>query len=99
MLHNIQYLCPAMTTYTYNCYAKASRLFVQGGKEITSAEGTTQGDPIAMPLYAVAITPLLRMKSRSWWDNIVIHGPCLGYYPRADKSWLIVKPNLEQEAK
>ena len=124
MLHNIQYLCPAMATYTYNCYAKASRLFVQGGKEITSAEGTTQGDPIAMPLYAVAITPLLRMiksddahnvrhvafaddlggagrlaELRSWWDNIVIHGPCLGYYPRADKSWLIVKPNLEQEAK
>ena len=112
MLHNIQYLCPAMATYTYNCYAKASRLFVQGGKEITSAEGTTQGDPIAMPLYAVAITPLLRMiktddahnvrhvafaddlggagrlaELRSWWDNIVIHGPCLGYYPRADKSW------------
>jgi hypothetical protein len=36
-------------------------LFVHGGKEITSAEGTTQGDPIAMPLYDVAITPLLRM--------------------------------------
>ena len=36
-------------------------MFVHGGKEITSAEGTTQGDPIAMPLYDVAITPLLRM--------------------------------------
>ena len=61
MLHNIQYICPAMTVYTYNCYITASRLFVQGGKEISSVEGTTQGDPIAMPLYAVAITPLLQM--------------------------------------
>ena len=36
---------------------------------------------------------------RKWWDNIVIYGPPLGYFPRADKSWLIVKPNLEQSAK
>ena len=36
---------------------------------------------------------------RSWWDNIVIHDPRLGYYyPRADKFWLIVKLNIEQEA-
>ena len=124
MLHNIKYICPAMAVYTYNCYSTASRLFVQGGKEISSAEGTTQGDPIAMPLYAVAITPLLQMVKwneaqdirhvafaddlsgagklihvRSWWDNIVAHGPRLGYYPRADKSWLIVKPHLEDAAK
>ena len=31
------------------------------GGEISSAHGTTQGDPIAMPLYAVAIAPLLQM--------------------------------------
>ena len=31
--------------------------------------------------------------------NIVVHGPYLGYYPRADKSWLIVKPHLEDTAK
>ena len=31
---------------------------------------------------------------RSWWDNIVSRGPLLGYYLRADKSWLIVKPDL-----
>ena len=34
MLHNIKFICPAMAVYTYNCYSTASRLFVQGGKEI-----------------------------------------------------------------
>ena len=60
LLHNIQYLCPVLAIYTINCYQSPSRLFVQGGKEISSAEGTTQGDPIAMPIYAIGITPLLR---------------------------------------
>ena len=124
MLHNIKFICPAMVVYTYNCYSTASRLYVQGGKEISSAEGTTQGYPIAVPLYAVAIAPLLQMiksdyaqdvrhvafaddlcgagklvQLRSWWDNIVVHGPHLCYYPRADKSRLIVKPQLEERAK
>ena len=49
-----------METYVYNCYAKPARLFVTGGLEIPSAEGTTQGDPIAMPLYAMCILPLMR---------------------------------------
>ena len=60
LLHNIQYLCPVLAIYTINCYQSPSRLFAQGGKEISSAEGTTQGDPIAMPIYAIGITPLLR---------------------------------------
>ena len=28
---------------------------------------------------------------RPWWDKIVVHGPHLGYYPRADTSWLIAE--------
>ena len=59
MLNNIRYICPPLATYIRNCYIAPSRLFVTGGKEIKSSEGTTQGDPHAMPVYAVGITPLL----------------------------------------
>ena len=59
LLHNIKYLCPPQDTYTYNFYSMPSRLFVTGGSEISSQEGTTQGDSMAMPVYAIGITPLL----------------------------------------
>ena len=51
LLHNIQYLCPPLSTYVRNCYGRPARLFITGGKEIESKEGTTQGDPTAMPAY------------------------------------------------
>ena len=61
LLNNIKYLCPALSTYVRNCYKKPSRLFIAGGEELPSAEGTTQGDPLAMPAYAVGILPLLSL--------------------------------------
>ena len=54
-------ICPPMAIYVQNCYKKSSRLFVLGGKEIKPDEGTTQGDPMAMPIYAIGILPLLDM--------------------------------------
>lgn len=58
-LHNIQIICPAIATFIRNCYLKPARLFVVGGVEIPSEEGTTQGDPTAMPVYALGVSPLL----------------------------------------
>ena len=58
-LHNIQHLCPAMSAIVINTYRHPANLIV-GGEVIRSREGTTQGDPIAMPLYALGVLPLLR---------------------------------------
>ena len=113
-----------MSTYIKNCYGKPSRLFVAGGKEIQSAEGTTQRGPTAMSGYAIGILPFLvlikqdldekKMKHlayaddlgggsklrmlKDWWDRIEINGPAIGYFPKASKSWLIVKENKIEEA-
>ena len=64
MLENIKRTCPAVYTYAFNCYAVHARLFVIGGLEIRSQEGTTQGDPTAMAFYALGMMPFLwKLKS------------------------------------
>ena len=122
LLHNVRYICPPMSIYIRNCYKHETRLFISGGGQIKSSEGTTQGDPLAMAAYGIGITPLFQMIRRGvdikqvafaddlagaqnlvnlkkWWENIEKFGPMLGYFPKASKSWLIVKPNLVDEAK
>ena len=59
-LRNTRHLCPSLSVALQNCYQAESRLFVDGGGELRSREGTTQGDPLSMPFYALAIIPLLR---------------------------------------
>ena len=58
-LHNVAVLCPILATYATNTYRAPARLFVTGGKELKSTEGTTQGDPLAMSLYAISLQPLI----------------------------------------
>ena len=58
-LRNIQILCPAFATILINTYHAATELFVQD-TIIFSREGTTQGDPLAMPTYALGILPLIQ---------------------------------------
>ena len=57
-LHNIQHLCPAISTLACNTYGAPARLFVFGGGELASQEDTTQGDPLSMALYALSILPM-----------------------------------------
>ena len=60
MLHNLKFFCPIIATYIINCYAIPSRLFIVGGGEILSSEGTTLGNPTAMGAYALGILPLTK---------------------------------------
>ena len=60
-LHNVTIICPAIVMYVKNCYSLHSRLFIIGGNEVRSCEGTTQGDPIAMAVYAIAVIPMILM--------------------------------------
>ncbi|EDO26574.1 predicted protein [Nematostella vectensis] len=58
-LHNIRVLCPTLAPFVINTYRLPARLSVAGGKELVSAEGTTQGDPLAMSMYALSLQPLI----------------------------------------
>ena len=59
MIHNTFILCPTIAIFTSNCYQQKIRLFIVGGKELLSLEGTTQGDPIAMAVYGINLLPLM----------------------------------------
>ena len=58
-LHNIRLLCPPIATTLINTYRAHTDLFIHGSS-LLSQEGTTQGDPLAMPMYAIATIPLIR---------------------------------------
>ena len=55
-LLNIQRLCPPFATALINTYRVPSDLFVDGDT-LLSQEGTTQGDLLAMPMFALATIP------------------------------------------
>ena len=58
-LHNISILCPTIATFVINTYRLLVRLFVTGGQELKSSEGTTQGDPLSMSIYGISLIPLM----------------------------------------
>jgi len=58
-LYNIQRLCPSFSTVLISTYSHPACLFVDGDI-LYSEEGTTQGDPLAMPFYALATVPLIK---------------------------------------
>ena len=58
-LHNISIICPSLATILTNTYRTAVRMYVTGHGGIASTEGTTQGDPLAMAMYALPIKSLI----------------------------------------
>ena len=58
-LHNIRSLCPPIATILINSYRNPTDLLVDGDV-ILSQEGTTQGDPLAMPMYGLSTIPIIR---------------------------------------
>ena len=57
-LHNIRYLCHSIATVIISTYGEPTDLFVNCNS-IHYHEGTTLGDPVAMPIYALALLPLI----------------------------------------
>ena len=53
-LHNMQHLCPPLFRFLANSYSEPSKLHLGDGSFIMSQEGATQGDPVAMQMYAVS---------------------------------------------
>ncbi len=58
-LHNISVICPSFALVLQNTYQSPVRCVIPGSGEISSSEGTTQGDPLAMAMYALAVRPLI----------------------------------------
>ena len=63
-LRNMFVTCPEMAVFETNMYRSYSSLYVKDLEssevhEILSEEGTTQGDPSAMPVYSCSTTPLI----------------------------------------
>ena len=60
-LWNCQFVCPSLKHGLINFYRSPARIFMTSeGKsaEFSSQEGTTQGCPLAMAMFAIALKPL-----------------------------------------
>ena len=58
-LINCHYLCPSIATILTNMYRGEGKLFIED-QFLLSCEGTMQGDPLAMSMYALGVLPLIQ---------------------------------------
>ena len=64
-LWNCRIMWPSGSRFLFNTYRGYARIFINGTDEIIlSKEGSTQGDPLAMPMYGVGVVPLAREVKR-----------------------------------
>ena len=55
-LQNILHSCPSIAPVLINTYWSQPKLFIRG-KTLIADQGTTQGNPLAIAMYALAIAP------------------------------------------
>ena len=65
-LHNISVLCRPLKHILVNTYRAPVRMIIAGSGEISSTEGTTQGDPLAMAMYALATLLIIHQLRHSF---------------------------------
>ena len=83
-LYNVSVLCPPLKQILVNTYRAPVRMIIAGSGEISSTEGTTQGDPLAMAMYALATLPIIHQLRHSfptvqqvWYaDDATSSGSC-----------------------
>ncbi len=76
-LLNIHSLCPPIATALINTHRENAELFIDG-EILFSQEGTTQGDPLAMAMYALGTLPLIsklhQLAKQVWYADDAMAG-------------------------
>lgn len=62
-LRNVLNLCPSLAKVLINSHRSDVNLYING-ETIMSQEGTTQGDPLAIAMYAISTVPLIHRLSK-----------------------------------
>ena len=57
-LRNVRSVCPVLAPILINTYRSSADLYANG-QTLSSQEGTTQGDPLSMPMYAIGTKLLI----------------------------------------
>ena len=78
------------TKILINTYREDVRLFINGETPL-SQEGNTQGDPVAMAIYAIAVSPLIHQETTKQQMT-----PPLGESPTTCKNGGTASPELAQ---
>ena len=81
-MHNVRIVCPCVAIFVILIFQWLSRMFIVGGGERTSSEGTTQGDLMGMAVCALALLPLVSLlwdEPRQAWfaDDAAVTGELL----------------------